>query len=274
MISDNNQYLSPKVDIIFKAIFGDERNSNILKAFLSAVLRLPKDDYEILAIVDPHLLREYEDDKMGILDVKVKTKSGKVIDIEIQCKSSPIMQKRVVYYASKMVTEQVGTSEDYGKIKRVISIIITDYEFISGSPEYHHRFTLYDTKNKVEFTDIVEVNTLELGKLPQAEDGSELWDWLKFLSSKSKEEFEMVAEKNPQIKNAVARLAELSSDERTRLLYESRMKLEGDIYARERQVAINIAKNLLDTGLTVDQIISATSLTYDEVSELRTFLSQ
>jgi hypothetical protein len=43
--------------------------------------------------------------------------------------------------------------------------------------QYHHRFILYDIENKVEFTDIIEVNTLELRKLPQAEDGSELWDW-------------------------------------------------------------------------------------------------
>ena len=259
IMKNNNEFLLPKVDLIFKLLFGDERNSNILKSFLMAVLRLPQEDYDVLSIVDPHLLREYEGDKLGILDVKVKTRTGKIIDIEIQVNPSPIMCQRVIYYTSKMVTEQIGSSEDYGRIKKVISIIITDYEFIENSPNYHHLFTLYDTKNNVEFTDIIEVNTLELGKLPQTEDGSALWDWMKFLSSKSKEDFDMVAEKNPQIKSAVGVLAQLSSDERTRMLYESRMKMEGDIYARIKFAsdsrAISMAKEMHSNNESIEKIM-------------------
>ena len=42
----------------------------------------------------------------------------------------------------------------------------------------------------------------------------------------------MLAKKNPQIGRAVARLQELSEDERTRLLAESREKMEWDNAAR------------------------------------------
>ena len=247
------EYLSPKSDIIFKLIFGDERSIEILTGFLKAVLDIPESDYENVSIVDPHLLRQHEGDKLGILDVKVKTKSQKVIDIEIQIRPKPHLEKRVVLYLSKMVVEQIGTGRDYAKIQRAISIIITDYTLkhdndksekdlklkhdnkksdkdlkLKHDNKYHNRYSLCDKTGK-QFTDILEVNTLELSKLPETADGTALWAWLKFLKSESKEEFEMVAEKNPTIGKAVARLVELSQDERTRMLYESRQMLEWDI---------------------------------------------
>ena len=169
--------------------------------------------------------------------------------------------------------EQLGSGDDYEEIKKIISILIADYELIDNSPKYHHRFTLYDIENKIEFTDLIEINTLELEKLPQVEDGTMLWNWLKFLSSENEEDFEMVAEKNPQIKNAVERLAEISSDEQTRRLYESRHKMEWDIRGRERKAIkdtkIATAKTALGMNLTIDDIVKLTGLTSEEVKKLQ-----
>ena len=53
----------------------------------------------------------------------------------------------------------------------------------------------------------------------------------------------MIAERSPQVKKAIIRLMELSNDERTRLLYESRQKMEWDNQARERGALINVARN-------------------------------
>jgi hypothetical protein len=63
-------------------------------------------------------------------------------------------------------------------------------------------------------------------------DGSALWDWLKFLAVRKEAELKMRAEETPQIAQAVARLQELSDDERTRWLAESREKMEWDNAAR------------------------------------------
>jgi predicted transposase/invertase (TIGR01784 family) len=101
--------LSPKNDFVFKLIFGDQRNSDILAEFLKAALKLPADEYDHLVIVDPHLKREFEDDKMGILDVKIHTKSDIVINVEIQVASSPELRDRIVLYVAKMLTEQAAS---------------------------------------------------------------------------------------------------------------------------------------------------------------------
>ncbi|MCL2335966.1 MAG: Rpn family recombination-promoting nuclease/putative transposase, partial [Firmicutes bacterium] len=125
----------------------------------------------------------------------------------------------------------------------------------------------------VELTDIFEVYTLELDKLPTGADGTELYDWAKFIAAETKEELNMVAERNSLVGQAVVRLRELSADERARDLYERRETARRDQAAREKwavkQSKFEIAKNLLNVGVTVDVIVAATGLTKDEVETLR-----
>jgi predicted transposase/invertase (TIGR01784 family) len=277
----NKDILSPRSDLIFKLLFGDERNIELLTDFLKSVLRLPADDYEEVTIVDPHLLPEYKGDKLGILDVKVKTRSKKVIAVEIQVLPTPELRERVVYCTAKMVVEQIGSGEKYLNIKRVIGIIITDFVFIPENSVYHNHYTLRDSETGSEFTDLIEVNTLELAKLPPSEDGTTLWRWMKFLSAQNKEDLDMIAEASPQIKKAVVRLMELSNDERTRMLYESRQKMEWDIASRERAAKAEgraegkaegkaeIARSMLADAMSLDLISKLTGLTIEEIKALR-----
>jgi predicted transposase/invertase (TIGR01784 family) len=84
------------------------------------------------------------------------------------------MRERLIFYLAKMIMEQIGEGYDYTVIKRVISVVITDFELILKSPAYHHIFRLYDRKHESEFSDLLEVNTLELPKLPKRKDKSKL----------------------------------------------------------------------------------------------------
>jgi predicted transposase/invertase (TIGR01784 family) len=276
--------LSPKSDFIFKLIFGDERNIDILKNFLQAVLDLPASEYREITVVDPHLKREAEEDKLGILDVKIHTTGGSVIDVEIQVGDVPNFRERLVLYGSKMVVEQISRGDEYAAIKRVISIVITDYVLLPEEAAYHNVYRLLNTKTHRPFTDLIEFNTLELPKLPAEDEGGALWAWMKFLTCEKREEFAMVAEKNPQVGKAVAVLMELSEDERTRLLEESREKARRDWASRMRgarekgiaegisqgahQRAIEDATRLKKLGVPLDTIVQGTGLSPEEVARL------
>jgi predicted transposase/invertase (TIGR01784 family) len=122
--------LSPKNDAVFKTIFGDPNNSDILTNFLQSIIDLPPEEYDCLTIVDPNLRHEAVNDKSPVLDIKLKTKSGKAIDIEIQLCNSSCLKERIVYYTSKMITEQISAGDDYKKIKSAITILITDFKLI------------------------------------------------------------------------------------------------------------------------------------------------
>ena len=269
----NRVILPVKNDIIFKLFFADERNIEFLTDFLKSALSIPADEYDKITIVDPHLIREHKTDKLGIIDVKLKTVSDKTIHIEIQVAPMPFMRARITFYDAKMITEQIGKGDKYETIKQVISIIITEDEFIAKSPKYHHRFTMYDKVNNVELTDIVEVHTLELCKIEPGTDDSRLYYWMEFIKAEEEIELETVAQRDPLIKKAVARLMELTDDERTRMLYELSEKERMDNETREdwakKQQALEIAKKLLDIKMPIEQIITITNLTQKEIESLQ-----
>ena len=238
-----------KNDFVFKLVFGDKRRVELLTAFLQAVLELPVEEYEKVTLVDPNVKKEYSKDKAGILDVKIHTKSGNVIDVEIQVEPDAPLEKRILFYQAKMLTEQIGAGNDYDVIKPVISIIITDFPLIDGSKAYHHRFRFYDAKNKVELTNVQEINTLELTKLPKTSDETDLFDWMLLIRAKSEEEYTMLAEKKPIFKKVVAVVKKLSADEEARMEYDQHELWRMDYAATMRNAARKGMARGLEKGM-------------------------
>ena len=277
---NNRAFLPVKSDVVFRLFYADERNKEFMISLLKSMLRLPEEDYHEIEIADPHLLREFEEDKLAIIDVKLYTKTRKIVHIEIQLdvKVAAELKKRIIFYDSKLITEQIGSGDDYDLIKKVISIIITDEDLIPISPRYHHRFTFYDPEAEVEFSDILEILTLELRKLPESADGTELYDWAKFIAAETEEELTMIAERNPQIEKAVIKLRELSADEQARDLYERREKARRDMAAREKWAReqgiqernIEIIRNMLAEGEPIEKIERYVGLNPGEIKRLHT----
>ena len=273
----NPKILSPMMDIIFKLLMGTENSKEMLTDFLMSVLNLSPDEYTDITISNPFLLQEYKGDKLGILDVKLKLKSGKVLNIEVQVDPMPHMGNRILFYISKLITEQIGESDQYEKIKPVISIIITGHPLVKQSEKYHHHFGLYDIESGVLLTDALSIHTLEVPKarkLNNCNDKADLLNWMKFFDIKTEEELKMLAEKSPVMKKATMRLLELSADEKARQLYEARLKEQRDSWAREQgaamQMQIGIAKNALRKNMSIDDIVDITGLSYSEIEELQT----
>jgi predicted transposase/invertase (TIGR01784 family) len=289
--------LSPKNDLVFKLLFGEPTRLNILRAFLQAVLDLPREEYGRLVIVDPHLQREYPEDKLGVLDVKIHTTTGKVIDVEIQVEPQSHIWERILFYAARLATEQLKSGVPYKEIKKAVSIIIVDWDITSkDSGHYHHRFRLFDERTGCRFPDLFEINTLELPKLPGEPDGTLLYNWLRLFTARSEEELTMVAKTSPEIAAAVGVIMEVSEDERTRLLAEAREKsrrdeearreyayLEGEkkgrqkgrqegeqkgLQAGERNKARDVARSLLLEKDPVERVAKVTGLSLEEVKSL------
>jgi predicted transposase/invertase (TIGR01784 family) len=269
---DKSMFLPVKSDIIFRLFFADERNEEFLVSLLKSILRLPEDDYNEIEIADPHLLREFEGDKLAVIDVKLYTKTRKVIHIEIQLKVAEELKNRIILYNSRLITEQIGSGQEYGVIHKVVSIVITDEDLIPFSPRYHHRFTFYDPEAEVEFSDIMEIHSIELKKLPEDNDGTALYDWARFIAAESEEEMDKAAERNEEVKKAMVKYRELTADEQTRDLYERREKARRDQSMYERwaikQREFEIAQNALKMNLSIDNIVQLTGLSPEEIGSL------
>ena len=78
--------LDPKVDFVFKNIFGSEKNPEILISFLNAILKPTKKIIHV-EIKGTDIPKQFIEDKYSRLDVKATASNNEIINIEIQLKT-------------------------------------------------------------------------------------------------------------------------------------------------------------------------------------------
>jgi predicted transposase/invertase (TIGR01784 family) len=218
------QFYPPRFDYVFKRIFGEQKNIKILASFLSAALNLPEEDFESLTIVDPHLKREFDNDKESVLDVKARSGSAALVDVEIQVRISRDLRKRIVFTTAKMLVEQLKRGEEYQKIDGVVSIVICEGILLPEEPGYYNTYSIRNARSGLEFADVLQINILEPAKLPVEPDGVPLFKWGQFFKAKTPEELAMAAKTDPMIAEAAALVVELNEDEAERARAESRWR--------------------------------------------------
>ena len=268
-MSEKRKFLPAKRDVLFKAMFGDEKNTKLLRGLLSAILKLDEAEFETLVILDPQI-KGHPEDKGCIFDVRVNTTKGKTLDVEVQLEKIEAMEERIAFYNAKMFASQIVRGQDYTQLEKAISIIITDFAWID-CPECINEFSLYNPKNNCLFTDIISIYTLELPKIPDNYNDL-VYDWLRLINATKAEDLRPLMSKDPILREAVDMLLELNEDEQIRLHEEAVEKLRRDAVARENfvrdQGRREIAHNLVELGLPVQDIQKATGLSQDEVNSL------
>ena len=146
--------------------------------------------------MNTNLPKIHEDEKQGILDVRLTMNNNTEIDIEIQVAYMKAWADRSTFYVSKMLVEQVGINKKYSNIKKCIGINILDFKYMDDTQRFHTVYHLREDTEHIKYTDVMEIHIVELPKLPQNTDGTDLYSWIKFIKSNDKEEFEMLAQQS------------------------------------------------------------------------------
>ena len=248
--------MKPKIDFAFKEIMMDE-NARI--GFLASVLQLDPEDIKETRILNPYLRKTHEDDKLGILDVRILMNDDTVIDVEIQLSELSVWPDRSLFYAAKMYTEQIEPGQKYDVLKKCVSISILDFVLFKEEADFYSCFHIREDTRGFLYTDKMEFHVIELPKLPaelkEGCTGLELW--AKFINAERKEEFDMIAERNPYIKSAYDQLQIISQDRQKRMEYEAREKAIRDysqgMYEAERRgkeegIKEGRAKEIIESG--------------------------
>ena len=217
----NDFIMSPKVDFAFKELMRDE---TVRKGFLSAVLGIKDTDIKKTVLLNTNLPKIHEDEKQGILDVRLTMNNNTEIDIEIQVAYMKAWADRSTFYVSKMLVEQVGINKKYSNIKKCIGINILDFDYIKDTQRFHTVYHISEDTEHIKYTDILEIHIVELPKLPTNDDGTDLYDWIKFIKAENKGEFEMLAKQSQYLQKAYETLEEISADQQKRLEYTARQK--------------------------------------------------
>jgi predicted transposase/invertase (TIGR01784 family) len=234
-------------------VFGDQKHSENLADLLKTILDLPPEDYDRLIIEDPHLKRFRKRDKQGILDVKVHTKSGRVINVELQVSASTTLIKRVLFYLTKIYSDQLRWGEDYKLLNPAYCVLICADSLLSGEAHYLNTYTLHNTKSGKELTKLLNVCILELPKLPAADDGKAVWPWAKMFQCKTKAEVDSLMAKHSEVTMAAKLL------QRINLFGIIKANLEYEMESRRTQRmfildARDDVLDLIEQGYTPQQV--------------------
>ena len=285
--------LNPKVDFVFKKIFGSEDNKSVLMSFLNATLK-PKEEIVSVELKNTDIEKEYVKDKFSRLDVKATTNKNETINIEIQLKDEHNMIQRTLYYWSKLYEEQIGEGDFYNKLNRTVCINILNFKYLKND-RFHNVYRLKEIETNEELTDIEEIHFIEIPKLKGVdlkEEKDMLKVWIEFLRDPESEVIRSVEMNNEEIRRAKDKLYKLSQDEKERELYFIREKsikdeasalynaeqkgiekgieqgMKEGLEQGEKKAKIDTIKKLNLMGLSIEQIAQGVSLTIDEVKQI------
>lgn len=291
--------MTPTNDYLFKRIFGQLGNEEITKGLVSSIIGRKIKDISLEG--NTILAKDLVTDKLGILDVKIRFDTNVVCDVEMQLENQKDLDKRILYYWSKMYSNEIKEGEKYKILKKAIIIVIAKFEMkeFKEIPKFHTEWLIREKYyKKTILTDALEIHIIELPKLEKmvkqgiiSKEDKKLALWSKFLLNPySMEEEEM--RENKDIKKAKEELDKINKDEYERRLAELRQKaIRDDAAIRDflyeeglekgiekgikdgkkqgtKETKKKIAKRMLESGIQIEEVIKITELSRCEIEEI------
>ena len=266
--------LSPKLDIVFQALFGEEGSERITTNLLQAILK--EEITEIDLSKNPILRRDISNDKLGILDIIVKINNEENCDIELQIVEQEDIIERILFYWSKLYIRGIKKSEDYEVLEKTTIILISDKKIkcLKELEEYHTQWKILETKNtKKILTDKLEIHIIELEKVKEnIIKQDDLLDWIYFLKNPESERVKGKMEENDAIKEAKEKLYKISEDEKMQQLAWWREKAiyeENTTYKKGRkEEKREIARKMKNKNMPIELIMEILELTKEEIENI------
>jgi predicted transposase/invertase (TIGR01784 family) len=234
----NQPLVNLRVDFAFKQLFGTRGNEQILMQFLNVTLASSlSSPIQTLKIEDPHLQREYEKDKLSILDVLATFEDDETqIAIEIQLNDQHDFLKRSLYYWSRLYASQMQKGGSYDALRKTITINILNFPVFPEYETFRTTGKLWDIELQKLLIDDLELHIIEIPKLMAQwkEEQVNPWEddfvrWLLLLSANEDTQLthtleEIAMNRDPILKDAMQKWEKMSQDPGFRMLYESRQK--------------------------------------------------
>jgi len=282
-------------DWAMKKILRQKANFVILEGFLTELLKF---DVKIQEILESEANQETQEDKFNRVDLLAKNEHNELILIEVQHSSQIDYFHRMLYGASKLITEYITKGRGYTKVKKVYSVNIVyfalgqgeDYVYY-GKTEFkglHNRDNILEPsiRQKEDFnietiSDIYpEYYILRVNEFNDIAK-NRLDEWIYFLKNEEIED-EFQAKGLNKAKEALD-VMKLKEEDRAKynrreenrrykesLLYSAKIEgLEEGLEKGEKKAKIEIAKSSLRKNIDINIIASITGLTIEEIKELK-----
>ena len=226
-ISDEKITVKLTNNYAFQKIF---KNTKIVKGFPMALLDLKEYEIKKIEITDPFTLGENDEEKEGILDIKLILNQNRKINIEMQNTYQDDWTERSLFYNCRMFTDGLKKGHPYGEIPPCIHVGILNFNQMI-SPNYYHKFSLMDEKTKEIYSRKFQFHMIELKKLKYVKEKQKkkpLYRWAKLIAAQTWEELEQESKGNNYMERALEEMIKISQDEIERYLYLREEMAESD----------------------------------------------
>jgi predicted transposase/invertase (TIGR01784 family) len=279
-----------RFDWAIKRLLRNKANFVVLEGFLSELLF---DNIKIEQILESESNQETDDDKFNRVDILTQNSKNELIIIEIQSSYEIDYFHRMAYGVSKSISENLKLGQNYSEIKKVISINIVYFDLGQGQDYIYkgktdfiglHQKDLLGLSDKQKTTFIKEeVSDIfpeyYLLKVNQFNDNAKdtLDEWVYFLkNSEVKDDFKAKGLKEAGEVLDIMRLPKDDEYGYNRYLDSLHLKAseiftlqtEAEFKVRENEKTV-IAINLLNIGISVDEISKATGLSSIQIEKLK-----
>jgi len=281
------RYINPFTDYGFKKLFGEEPNKDLLLDFLNVLLKEEQGEITDLTYLKNEHLGTGELDRKAIFDLYCENERGEKFIVELQKTKQNFFKDRTLYYSTFPIREQAKRADWNYELKAVYTIAILDFVFDEDKQDtnkFRYDIKLTDTETKEVFYNKLTFIYLEMPKFNKTVDELETrfdkWLYvirnLNRLDKKPEKLRERIFEKLFE----TAEIAKFTPDQVRS--YEDSLKYYRDLKnsldtAREEGLQagiekekLDMAKNALKMGLSVEDIIQLTGLSRQDINQIKT----
>jgi predicted transposase/invertase (TIGR01784 family) len=183
------------------------------------------------------------------------------------------MTERTLYYWAREYVSGIKEGDDYSELPRVITINIVDFDHVKLD-NFHTAFRLReDAYREYVLTDALEIQFLNMVKKKKIESkdmNNALCRWFIYFDVKTPEnKLKEVIKMDAAIQKAQTRLEQLTHDNEFMHNYTLRQMAMSDwttgVNTAVEKREIEIAKNALSKGLSIDLIQDLTGLKEEDI---------
>jgi len=220
---------NPKIDLVFRKLFGSEENKDLLISLINAVVE-PDIHITDVVIKNPFNMATYQGAKESILDIKAQDENGRWYDVEMQILEHIFYGKRATYYVAKTYVDQLQKGQNYASLNTTIGIHFLDFDYFPDERIVHHfAFQDMETGEYSEELGYMHLYFVEMGKFHK--DWSQITTlldrWIAFLTKAQdldRRHLPATMQVEPAIARAVVELDRMGADHRIREAYEAEEK--------------------------------------------------
>jgi len=272
------KYINPFTDYGFKKLFGEEPNKDLLLDFLNELLKEEQGQIKDLTYLKIEQFGESDIDRKAIFDLYCENEKGEKFIVELQKSKQNFFKDRTVYYSTFPIREQAKRADWNYELKAVYTIAILDFVFDSDKNEpdkFRYDIKLTDIETKEIFYNKLTFIYLEMPKFNKTVDELETrFDkWLYVIRNLNR--LDRIPDKlKEQIFEKLFETAEIArfTPEQVRS-YEDSLKyyrdIKNSIDTARVEGKIEVAKNLLQNGVSIDIIVKSTGLTEKQIKDLK-----